>query len=134
MMTTRNRLHGLVLLLSLLLPATSLAEDGYTYVYAFTSDCITHLKIESSKDGKAWALVISLSDTEAENLRTFTGNHVGDNIRLVDGNGFRVSNIITKIRQTVSSPFVVRGLESRESANELADQIREASGDCGILI
>jgi hypothetical protein len=108
------------------------AADGFTYHYAMTPECITGVSVEEKSE--YWQVVISLNEFESQRLQNFSSKHIGDKLRLVDGNAQRLPHRPAPIATSLDSPFVLGNLVDRETARELENQLTGSDGLCGPVI
>jgi len=132
---------GFITIITLLLyivPAIFWSTFLYHHTLAFTSndypefqissECIESINIIKVAEASSWSVVAILSDSTADKLKVFSLQHLGENIKLVDGEGNETNASV--LIGTVSSPIVIGTNKSKDEAIKLKLNVMSLKGEC----
>ncbi len=107
---------------------SSFAENIEYETYSLSSECVESVKIQKSKHGDYWDMIITLQNDEAEKLNLFSQNHINEMVNIVDGKG----SFLVKVRvmEALSTPFYVSA-NNEKDAILTKESLLNISGKCG---
>ncbi len=122
----RRNMKTLMTFMILTFSYLSFAEDIDTYV--LSSECVESVKIQKSKHGDYWDMIITLFNDESKKLNSFSQSHINEMVNIADGEG----SVLVKVRVmgAISSPFYVSA-NSEEDALLTKESLLNNSGKCG---
>ena len=101
-------------------------------VFIVTSNCVQSIEVKDSNIGLGWTLIVNLDDDAAKSLLTFSNEHLKEQARITDGAGNRVIKNDVRIQTSISTPFLVSGLNSQKEAQDAKKRILSTKGKCGV--